>query len=111
GGDWRGLADVARQAEDAGVDRIVLSDHVVMGRNTHEYKWGRFPQPPDAPWLEPLTILAAMAAVTSSIRLATGILIAPLRPAALLAKTAATIDVLSGGRLDPRGGTGRHRAA
>ena len=53
-------------AEDAGVDRIVVNDHVVMGRNTDAYAWGRFPDPPEAPWLEPLTVLTAMAAVTST---------------------------------------------
>ncbi|HWC33544.1 MAG TPA: TIGR03619 family F420-dependent LLM class oxidoreductase [Mycobacteriales bacterium] len=109
GGDWRGLVDVARMAEDAGVDRIVVVDHVVMGRNTDAYAWGRFPVPPEAPWLEPLTVLSAMAAVTSTIRLSTGILIAPLRPAALLAKQVATLDVLSGGRVDLGVGVGWQR--
>ena len=105
-GDWRGLVDLARVAEDAGVDRIVVVDHVVMGRNTDAYVWGRFPVPPEAPWLEPLTVLTAMAMVTTRIRLSTGILIAPLRPAALLAKQVATLDVLSGGRVDLGVGVG-----
>jgi probable F420-dependent oxidoreductase len=106
---WRWLLDLARQAEDAGVDRVIITDHVVMGRNTHEYSWGKFPQPPDAPWLEPLTVLTAMGAVTERLRLSTGILVAPLRPAALLAKTAATLDVMTGGRLDLGVGTGWQR--
>ena len=109
GGDWRVLIDLARQAEAAGVDGVVVVDHVVMGRNTDEYAWGRFPQPPEAPWLEPLTVLTAMGAVTERLRLATGILVAPVRPAAVLAKTAATIDVLSGGRLDLGVGVGWQR--
>lgn len=107
--DWRALLDVARAAEDAGVDRLVVSDHVVLGFGTDAYKWGRFPTAPDGPWLEPLSCLSAVAAVTSRLRLATGILIAPLRPAALLAKTVATLDVLSGGRLDLGVGVGWHR--
>src|SRR5690606_7793795 len=98
--DWRRLVDLARIAEDTGCDRVVVVDHVVMGRNTDAYRWGRFPTGPDAPWLEPLTVLSAMAAVTRELRLATGILIAPLRPPALLAKTAATLDVISEGRLE-----------
>jgi probable F420-dependent oxidoreductase len=106
GDDWRALVDVARIAEDAGVDRIVVVDHVVMGRRTDAYAWGRFPVPPEAPWLEPLTVLTAMATVTSRIRLSTGILIAPLRPAALLAKQVATLDALSGGRVDLGVGVG-----
>jgi probable F420-dependent oxidoreductase len=78
----------------------------VMGRNTHAYVWGRFPTGPDAPWLEPFTCLAAIAAVTSQVRLGTGIVIAPLRPAAVLAKTVATLDVLSAGRVDLGVGVG-----
>ncbi|MEU8136605.1 TIGR03619 family F420-dependent LLM class oxidoreductase [Streptodolium elevatio] len=108
-GDWRGFVDVARAAEDAGIDRVVLVDHVVMGPNTDKYVWGRFPTPPEAPWSEPLTLLAGMAAVTSRIRLATGILVAPLRGATLLAKTAATLDQISGGRLELGVGTGWQR--
>lgn len=106
GGDWRGFIDVARAADAAGVDRVVLNDHVVMGRHTENYAWGRFPVPPEAPWLEPMTTLAAIAAVTSRVRLGTNILIAPLRPAALLAKTVATLDVLSAGRVDLGVGVG-----
>ena len=100
GPDPRVLVEVARMADGAGVDQIALSDHVVMGRHTELYPYGRFPFPPEDPWPEPLTVLAAMAAVTSRIRLATGVLIAPLRPAALLAKSVATLDALSGGRVD-----------
>jgi probable F420-dependent oxidoreductase len=106
GGDWSALLDVARGCDDAGADRIVVNDHVVMGTRTDRYLWGRFPTAPDGPWLEPLTVLSAMAAVTSRVRLATGILIAPLRPAAVLAKTVATLDVLSGGRVDLGVGVG-----
>ncbi len=110
GGDWRVLLDVARAAEDAGVDRLVVTDHVVMGTDTSAYRWGRFPTAPDGPWPEPLTCLAAIAAVTSRVRLATGILIAGLRPAPVLAKTVATIDQLSGGRVDLGVGVGWQRA-
>jgi len=49
--------------------------------------------------LDPLAMLAAAAAVTEQIRLATTVLIGPMRNTALLAKEAATIDVISGGRL------------
>jgi alkanesulfonate monooxygenase SsuD/methylene tetrahydromethanopterin reductase-like flavin-dependent oxidoreductase (luciferase family) len=97
---------LARMAEDAGADTVVVPDHLVMSDRTDRYRWGRFPLPVDAAWLEPLTVLAAIAGATRRVRLATGILIAPLRPAAVLAKTAATLDVLSRGRLDLGVGTG-----
>jgi len=107
--EWHRFVDLARAVEDAGVDRLVVVDHVVMGPHTEKYAWGKFPVPPEAPWFEPLIVLAAVAAATERIRLATGILIAPLRPAALLAKQAATLDVLSRGRLDLGVGTGWQR--
>jgi probable F420-dependent oxidoreductase len=109
GSDFRRVLDLARAADDAGVDQIVLPDHVVMGPRTDRYPFGVFPYPPEEPWPEPLIVLAAMAGVTTRVRLSTGILIAPLRPAVLLAKTAATLDVLSGGRLDLGVGSGWQR--
>lgn len=108
-GDLRAVLDVARAADDAGLDQVVLADHVVMGSRTDRYPYGRFPYGPDEPWPEPLTMLAAIAPVTTRTRLATGILISPLRPAAVLAKTAATLDQLCEGRLDLGIGVGWQR--
>ena len=106
GSDPASLLELSRRAEDAGFHAVSLSDHVVMGPNVDRYPWGDFPFSPGAPWLEPLTILTAIAGVTDELRLSTGILIVPLRPAALLAKWAATIDLVSGGRLELGVGTG-----
>jgi probable F420-dependent oxidoreductase len=106
GDDLAGVLDVAAAADEAGIDQLVLPDHVVIGSRTDRYPFGAFPYPPDEPWLEPLTTLAAIAARTERVRLATGVLIAPLRPPLVLAKTAATLDVLSRGRLDLGVGTG-----
>lgn len=103
------VVDLARRAEAAGVDTVSVPDHVVMGEHTEAYPWGPFPFPVDVPWLEPLTVLAAIAGATRRVRLATGILIAPLRPAIVLAKTAATLDVLSRGRLELGVGVGWQR--
>jgi probable F420-dependent oxidoreductase len=106
GGDWGRLLDLAVVADQAGVDTVVVVDHVVLGGDLSGYPYGPFPTAPDGPWLEPLTCLAAIAGRTTRVRLMTGVLIAPLRPPALLAKTAATLDVISGGRLDLGVGTG-----
>src|SRR5258708_2352681 len=112
GPDPRHILEAAQLLDERGVDELLLGDHVVMGRRTDTYPYGPFawrgddnaaPDSgirPDEPWLEPLTLLASIASVTSRMRLGTGILLAPLRPAALLAKTAATVDALSGGRLE-----------
>lgn len=97
---------LAQRAEAAGVDSVIVPDHVVMGERTDRYAWGPFPFPIETPWLEPLSVLAAIAGATERLRLATGILIAPLRPAPVLAKTVATLDVLSQGRLDLGVGVG-----
>jgi probable F420-dependent oxidoreductase len=106
---WHRFPDLGRMAEDAGIDRLVVVDHVVMGAHTDAYRWGRFPTAPDAPWLEPLTMLTGLAAATSRVRLATGVIIPALRGAPLLAKTAATLDVLSQGRLELGVGLGWQR--
>jgi probable F420-dependent oxidoreductase len=103
---WRSLLDLAVLVERTGLDGVSVVDHVVMGSNVDRYPYGRFPGGPEAPWLDPLTVLAAVSGVTTRIELATAVLISPLRPAALLAKTAATLDVLSGGRLVLGVGTG-----
>src|SRR5262249_2589073 len=106
GGDLALVLDAARVADRAGIDQLVLADHVLMGRRTDRSPYGTFPYGPDEPWPEPLTLLAAIAAVTERCRLATGILIVPLRPAVVIAKTAATVDRLSNGRLDLGVGVG-----
>jgi len=106
GDDMAAVIEVARAADEAGVHQLVLPDHLAIGARTDRYPFGTFPYPPSEPWLEPLTTLAAIAGATEHVRLGTGVLIAPLRPALLLAKTAATLDVLSGGRLDLGVGTG-----
>ena len=107
--EWHRLLDLARAVDDAGVDRVLLTDHVVMGAHLDRYPFGDFHFQPDVPWLEPLSTIAAIAAVTRRVRMSTKILIAPLRPAPLLAKTLATIDQLSQGRVEIGVATGWQR--
>jgi probable F420-dependent oxidoreductase len=110
------LLALARAADEAGVMQIVLSEHVVLARVIAGHPPVRKGDPPsgsffpsDEEYPEPLVALGAIAAVTTRARLSMNILIAPLRPPVLLAKMAATVDVLSGGRLDLGVGAGWHR--
>lgn len=107
--DLSKVLDTARVIDAAGAHQLVLADHVVMGPRTDRYPFGTFPYGAEEPWPEPITLLAAIAAVTERVRLGTGILITPLRPPALLAKTIATLDQISGGRVDLGVGTGWQR--
>jgi probable F420-dependent oxidoreductase len=106
GADLTQLVDFAKRAEDAGIDQIAMTDHLAIGPRTDRYPYGAFPFPNDEPWPEPLLALAAIAGATHRIRLATAVLIAPLRPPLLLAKSIATLDALSGGRVDLGVGVG-----
>lgn len=109
-GGIAGVLDFARAADRAGVDQITVSEHVAMGREVIGYPYGAYPSTVDADWFEPVAMLSAVAAITTQARLSTSILIAPLRPAVLLAKQLATLDHLSGGRVDIVFGTGWQKA-
>jgi probable F420-dependent oxidoreductase len=109
-GDLDGVIELTQWAERKGVDQVGMGDHVALGEDLGNYPFGTFSAPLDWPWYEPLTLLAGIATATRRIRLATGVLISPLRPAVLLAKQLATLDVLSHGRVDIGVGTGWHRA-
>ncbi|HTX00465.1 MAG TPA: TIGR03619 family F420-dependent LLM class oxidoreductase [Acidimicrobiales bacterium] len=116
-GSWEPLLALASAAERAGVERLIVSDHVVFGEHLEAYSrpelggiaGGSQPTGPDGHWLEPLTLLAVVAGLTRRIRLSTGILLAALRRPAVLAKAAATLDVLSEGRLELGVGVGWQR--
>ncbi|TZG24148.1 TIGR03619 family F420-dependent LLM class oxidoreductase [Sphingomonas montanisoli] len=116
-GGWEHMFARARAADRAGIDSLMVSDHVVFGENLDEYakpevggaKGGKQPTGPDGHWLEPLTTLSVVAGMTKRIRLRTQILLAALRRPVTLAKAAATLDVLSGGRLDLGVGVGWQR--
>ncbi len=115
--DWAATLDTARAMDAAGVDRVVVSDHLVFGENLDAYAdpaiggtaGGKQPTGPDGIWLDPLIFLTALAATTTRIRVGTAILLAALRRPAVLAKQLATMDVLSGGRVDLGVGVGWQR--
>ncbi len=92
-------AYVAR-LEAAGASQVALPDRLLMTEHMTHPGGGPYRDGPSTPYLDPLVTLGAIAVGTERIRLSTGILLAPLRQPIALAKAAATVDVLSGGRLD-----------
>lgn len=105
--DLRSLVRMAGEAEEAGFDGVMVSEHVVLGpgadaeglpENPRDYALP-FNQDPSTPWPDALTLLSAIAGATSRIRLIASSIIAPLRHPVLLAKQLATLDLLSEGRL------------
>jgi len=102
--DPSALGALAQAAEALGFDSIWLSDHVVVPeRISSSYPYspdGRFPTGPTQPYLEPLTSLSYLAAITSRVRLGTHVQVLPYRHPLLTAKMITTLDNLSGGRID-----------
>ena len=94
------IVTFAREAERRQVASLWVSDHVVFPRTaTGSYPGGRFPHPPDKPYLEPVTVLTAAAVSTERARLGSSVFILGHRHPVVMAKMLASIDVLSGGRL------------
>ena len=86
------LVDLACRAEEAGIDSVWVHDHVFNVGHVFDRIGGR-------PYYEPLTLLTYVAARTRRVRLGTSVLVLPYHNPVRLAKAAATLDVLSGGRL------------
>ena len=116
--DLRSLVRMAVEAEEAGFDGVMVSEHVVLGsgadanglpENPRDYAMP-FNQDPSMPWPDALTLLSSVAAGTSRIRLIASSIIAPLRHPVLLAKQLATLDLLSEGRLVVQPTVSWHRA-
>ncbi|MFF7890111.1 LLM class F420-dependent oxidoreductase [Streptomyces sp. NPDC007896] len=101
---------VATAAETHGFARLWCGEHVVLvDASASRYPYsvdGRIAVPADADWLDPLLALTFAAAVTSRIELATGVLLLPEHNPIVVAKQAATLDVLSAGRFSLGVGVG-----
>lgn len=95
--------ELAVTAERLGFDSVWGNDHV----STQAYVRAEFDDPPN--FYDPLTYLAFVAASTTTLRLATGILVLPFRHPVLAAKQIATLDQLSGGRVILGVGVGAYR--
>lgn len=98
GNDPAAIRDFAQSVEGAGSDHLVAYDHVLGANPASEHgKRARYKHT-DA-FHEPFVLFGFLAAVTRTIELFTGIIVLPQRQTALVAKQAAEVDVLAGGRL------------
>jgi probable F420-dependent oxidoreductase len=107
GNDPIAVRDYAQAAETLGYVRLTAYDHVLgVDHADREPPLTGRPYTQHDPFHEPLVLFGFVAAHTTSIELATGVLILPQRQTALVAKQAAEVDLLSGGRLVLGVGTG-----
>ncbi len=98
GNDPGAIRDYAQTAESLGYHHILVYDHVLGANPRRDGGW-QGPYTYQDPFHEPFVLFSFMAGVTQKIEFTTGILILPQRQTALVAKQAACLDVLSGGRL------------
>lgn len=97
--DLTGLRDFVQAAEELGYEHIRMLDHVLGADPTFHPEVPKFYYTHESYIHEPFTLMAYLAALTTRINLMTTVLILPQRQTALVAKQAAEVDVLSGGRL------------
>ncbi len=106
----QGALEAARAAEVTGFESFWTVEHVIFPDGYEsEYPYsptGKMPAAPSTPIPDPLIWLAYLASATTTLRLATGILILPQRNPLVLAKEVATLDMLSGGRVELGVGVG-----
>ena len=107
GNDPTFLKDMAQSVEGAGFDGVLSNDHVV-GAHPDRQRPGERVHTYDVPCHEPLVLLAFLGAATTSLELATAIVISTQRQTVLLAKQTAELDLLTGGRLRLGVGIGRN---
>src|SRR5437762_12807764 len=98
GNDTEAIKDYAQTAEGLGYDYLLVYDHVLGAHPNREPKLTG-PYTHEHPFHEPMVLFGFLAGVTTRLQLTTGIVILPQRQTALVAKQAAEVDVLSGGRL------------
>ncbi len=115
---WRQIADQARAAEQAGADRIIVSgDHVVFGEHLEAYGrpelggrlGGTVDLGPDAVIPDPIVAMTVVCSVTERVRVMNSLMLAALRRPIVLAKAMASLDTVSGGRVDLSVGIGWQR--
>ena len=98
GADPGAVRDFAQAAEALGYEHLLVFDHVLGADASKRESWER-PYSHTDLFHEPFVLFGYLAALTETIQMTTGILILPQRQTALVAKQAAAVDVLTGGRL------------
>ena len=98
GNDPHAIRDYAQAVESLGYTHILAYDHVLGANPDRPGGWSG-PYTHQTPFHEPFVLFGFMAAVTQRVEFVTGVIILPQRQTALVAKQAAALDVLSGGRL------------
>lgn len=98
GADPADIAHYARTVEELGYDHLVVFDHVLGAHPDRPGGWSG-PYDHTSMFHEPFVLFAYLAAIVTRLRFATAVIVLPQRQTALVAKQAAELDVLSGGRL------------
>lgn len=106
GSDPTAIRDWAQAAEALGYEHMITYDHVLGAVHAGREPRLMGPYTETDPFHEPMVLFGYVAAATSTLGLTTGVIILPQRQTALVAKQAAQVDVLSGGRLRLGVGTG-----
>jgi probable F420-dependent oxidoreductase len=108
GADPAAIRDYVHALEGLGYDYLMTYEHV-LGADRQAYPGQRFVYVAEDMFHEPMVLFGYLAGITQRLEFVTGILILPQRQAALVAKQAAEVDVLSGGRLRLGVGVGWNR--
>jgi probable F420-dependent oxidoreductase len=98
GNDPVAIRDYAQAVEDMGYRTILAYDHVLGASTATRPNWSG-PYTSDTPFHEPFVLYGFLAAITRRVELVPGVIVLPQRQTALVAKQAAEVDVLSGGRM------------
>jgi len=104
GTDPGAFKEFLQGVENLGYDYVTIGDHILGADLTNRPDWKPYlGHPPlydvHTPWHEPMVLFGYMSAITSKVEFSTGILVGPQRQSAVLAKQAAEVSILSGGRL------------
>jgi len=102
--DFNAIRTYVQAVEEMGFSHILCYDHVIGANRASRPGWQGYDL--DSRFYEPISLLSYIAGMTTRIGIATGVLILPQRQTVLVAKQAATLDLLSNGRLRLGVGTG-----